>query len=163
MDRVPDDILQMRNEMAEEWYAGLPIKDLAPEYPSRFVKQYFVDNSGAPDRTKTTTVLEIEGVGRNSQYRQGKIEQVLNSVPGLHYTSSDSSMFVGWNVEAVNLGPSIQAEKIAAEEKAKSDERIALHEKFVKEMSTKRSPVGVYLIDCEELENGWDTGEAEDL
>ncbi|QDS74749.1 hypothetical protein FKW77_001230 [Venturia effusa] len=158
MDRVPEKIERMRKEMAEEWYAQLPVKDLAPEYPTRFVKQYFLNNSGTPDRTKTTAVLEIEGVGYKSSYRRGKIEQALNTVPGLHYTSSPYSMFVGWDAAAVGLGPKLQAVKLAAEEKAKSDERIARHENYVKKLSTERSPAGVYLIDCDSITEGWDKG-----
>lgn len=158
MDEVPEEIEQMRIEIEDEWYAGLPIKDIAPQYPSRFVKQYFLDELDAPDRIKTTTVLEIEGVGRNSSYRRGQIEQALNTVPGLHYTSSQSSMFVGWDAEAVKSGPRIQAKEIEAEEKAYSEERIALQE-YVQEKSTERSPVETYLIDCEEIYGGWDEGE----
>ncbi|KAE9961978.1 hypothetical protein BLS_001044 [Venturia inaequalis] len=159
MDRVPQDIEQMREEMRDEYFVKLPIQELAQEYPLRFVKQYFLNDLGGPDRTRTTTVLEIEGVDHRSDYTRRKVEQALNTVPGLHYTSSPSSMFIGWDPEAVNSGPRIQAEKIVAEEKAKSDARIALHEKYAKEMSAEGSPVGVYLIDCEEIQNGWERGE----
>lgn len=159
MDRVPQGIEQMREEMRDEYFVKLPIQELAQEYPLRFVKQYFLNDLGGPDRTRTTTVLEIEGVDHRSDYTRRKVEQALNTVPGLHYTSSPSSMFIGWDPEAVNSGPRIQAEKIVAEEKAKSDARIALHEKYAKEMSAEGSPVGVYLIDCEEIQNGWERGE----
>lgn len=141
--------------MTEEWWDKLPPNLLASQSPSRFVKRYFLNSSGAPDLTKTPEPMVLHGMYGKTEFRTA-----INSVPGLCFRESgyspDVTFFVGWSKSAVDKAIRGEAEAKEEAEEEQRRERQKEHEDYVrKSRSKKTSLVGQYIIECDYIDNEW--------
>lgn len=174
MDKVPDHIENLRQQMAAEWYNQLPLKEMAESYPDATIVRYFLDISGKPDRTKTTDVLAVP----ISDYRKGKVIEAAKKVGGLHFTFVPNTLYIGWDRAAVAREVAGHWDKVERERKkeererkqemdARDKERKSMHSDYLREAQKAKgkklwSPVGEYIVDCETIESGW-SNDVEDL
>ncbi|KAI0478602.1 AT hook motif family protein [Xylariaceae sp. FL0804] len=145
-DKVPDHIQQLRYDMHMEWLAGLTLDEIAQE-PQFAMERFFLDASGNPDKTKTTTVVGLP-------------------LPRRRIGVETKTIFLGWDQAAVQKAANGHAAKEADQRKAKrrerEDDREAMHaeyrasiQKRGKGVKQRNSPVGSYIVDCPEIEQNW--------
>jgi hypothetical protein len=165
-DKVPDHILALREEMHAEWLDTLTPDQLSSD-PEFTMEKYFL-TAGRPDKAKTPTPVGIP-FDRYSSYRTGKMREAAQKVEGLHCATGTGpktqTIFMGWDEKAVRQAALCHANKEAAEdrasEKQREEKRDKLHQKYLKSLEGKGrqmicSPVGHYIVDWEEIEQGWD-------
>jgi hypothetical protein len=167
-DKVPDHIAKLREQMHAEWLNRCTPEQLS-SYPDWVLEKYFL-SSGQPEPTKTTTVVGIP-FGPYSSYRSGQMREAASEVAGLHqktgFGPKTQTIFMGWDSVAVGRAAKGHAAKEAKEFQAKEDEReaerVEMHTSYLNTLKRKKgpkgtktySPVGSYIINCKELEEGW--------
>ena len=85
-DQVPDHIINLQNQMHEEWLSASTLGVISAQ-PDWVMQKYFL-SAGQPDRTKTTTVVGIP-FDRFSG-RSGKMIEAASKVTGLHHMKAFS-------------------------------------------------------------------------
>lgn len=164
-DKVPDHITALQRQMHTEWLETQTPQQLATN-PSWVMEKYFL-RSGQPDRTKTATVVGIP-FEPSSEYRSGCMVEAASKVPGLHcatgYGPKTQVVFMGWKSAAVkkaaNEHPAKEKKEVQALKQEHEDGRAAKHSAYLEALKEKRgpkkySPVGSYMIDCEEITDNW--------
>lgn len=165
-DKVPAHIEALRAEMHAEWLEQQSEEDLSGS-PSLIMEKYFVDSSGKPDPAKTTKVIGIP-YPWSSDYRTGQLRETADRISGLHHATgrgSTQTIYLGWDRDAVEQAAKNHAGREAKESQAKADsreaERTARHDKYLADAKKPKfgprgpSPIGRYMIDCEEIEGNW--------
>ena len=153
--------------MRTEWLEKLSGEELWGD-PGWIMEKYFVDGSGNPDSTKTTEVVGIP-YPRYSNYRTGQLLKAASRVRGLHEATgfgSTQTIYLGWNEHTVKKAAKNHATKEARADRAKADareeERASKHELYLTNAQKPKfgpsatSPIGQYIVDCEEIERNWD-------
>ncbi|KAI0097351.1 hypothetical protein GGR51DRAFT_566558 [Nemania sp. FL0031] len=171
-DQVPPHLAKLRDEMHAEWLIQLTPEEIS-HHPEWAMEKYFL-TSGKPDGAKTTTVVGFP-FDKHSSYSSGKLRKAADNISGLHhatgYGPQTQMIFVGWDSTAVNraakrhAGDEAKAMKAADEER--EAERSESHSNYLKTLKRKKgpktySPVGTYIVDCEEIEREW-PDQADDL
>ncbi|KAK7222553.1 hypothetical protein V2G26_010556 [Clonostachys chloroleuca] len=164
-DQVPNHILTLREEMHAEWLDTLTPDQLS-SYPEFAMEKYFL-TAGRPDKAKTTTAVRIP-FNRFSSSGPATMRDVAQKVEGLHCATGNgpktTTVFMGWDKEAVRQAALSHADKEAAEiraaEKQREEERDKLHQEYLEILKGKGrhmtcSPAGRYIVDCEAIERGW--------
>jgi hypothetical protein len=149
--------------MHAEWLEKLSDEELSG-HPEWIMEKYFVDGSGSPDPTKTTGVVGIP-YPRFSNYRAGQLREAAGRVSGLHQATgwgSTQTIYLGWHQASVDKAAKDHGAKEARANKAKADardaERASKHELYLsnaRKRPSPTSPVGQYMVDCEEIEGNW--------
>ncbi|PGG96408.1 hypothetical protein AJ79_09603 [Helicocarpus griseus UAMH5409] len=165
-DKLPDHIEKLCLQMSAEWYDQLSLKDMAELYPDKLVERHFLDEMGEPDRNKATEILAVP-LPAYSTYRAGRVRQAIDNVQGLcHETggfANELTLFVGWSPDAVSKLARGQAELVEKErqrrQQEREQERDSLHQEYLRDAvrtkGSKKSPVGSYIIDCDEIDHQW--------
>ncbi|KAK3324154.1 hypothetical protein B0T19DRAFT_402406 [Cercophora scortea] len=175
-DTVPNHIQRLRSEMHAEWLAHCSPKDLA-RHPRWIMEKYFLDQSGKPDPTKTTTVVSVPFGRFSSHYNTSRLEAAADRVPGLHQAAErgclSETIYLGWDRRAVNQAADNHRAKEAQEYQRQRDEReaerAAQHADFLASETNQAhgareySIIGHYIIDCEDIESGWPEQAEEDM
>ncbi|KAI8946969.1 hypothetical protein F4801DRAFT_562372 [Xylaria longipes] len=164
-DEVLPHITKLRVEMHEEWLAQVTPEELS-SHPNWTMEKYFL-TSGEPDCAKTTTVIGIP-LDAHSRYRSSQICEAASKIAGLHQKTGHGpktqTIFLGWDLTAVSqaagghAAKEREAAKAAEEEREK--ERAESHADYLKTLNREKgrqthSPIGTYIVDCEEIERGW--------
>ncbi|CAH0027133.1 unnamed protein product [Clonostachys rhizophaga] len=156
-DKVPDHILFLRAEMHAEWLDSLTPDQLS-SYPEFAMEKYFL-TAERPDKAKTTTPVGIP-FDRYSSSRTKNMREAAQKVEGLHCAKGmgpkTQTIFMGWDEEAVRQAALSHAGKEAAETQVAEKQREEKRDKLHQECQMTYSPVGHYIVDCEEIEQGWD-------
>jgi hypothetical protein len=164
-DKVPDHISELREQMHMEW-----LNTLTPERLSNdrewVMERYFL-TSGRPDHTKTITVVGIP-LPPGSSYRADQMREAASEVTGLHHATGrgpkTQTIFMGWDPVAVDNAAKSHAteekKELQAAETEREDERTEMHTNYLNTLTRKKgsrtySPVGSYIIDCDEIGGGW--------
>lgn len=174
-DKVPDHIIELREQMHVEWLNKLTPEQLS-HYPRWVMERYFL-SSGQPDRTKTTTVVGIP-LHQYSSYHASQMREAASEVAGLHQETGlgpkTQTIFMGWDLVAVSKAAKGHAAKEAKElhaaEDERENERAEMHTDYLNTLKRKKgpkglktySPVGSYIINCKEIEEQW-PDQADDL
>ncbi|KAI1184487.1 hypothetical protein F5B17DRAFT_80615 [Nemania serpens] len=164
-DEIPPHIVKLRAEMHAEWLAQLTPKELSGR-PGWIMERYFL-TSGEPDRSKTTTVVAIP-FGAYSTYGAAAVREAARKITGLHEAMGcgpmTSPVFLGWDSAAVSRAAEEHAareeEAIRAKEEEKQRRHAELHADYVEALKQKDrphtySPVGKYIVNCDEIETQW--------
>ncbi|KAI1263243.1 hypothetical protein F5Y18DRAFT_429333 [Xylariaceae sp. FL1019] len=148
--------------MHQEWLAQLTPKEM-DIHPDFVMERYFLSD-GQPDATKTSSVVGIP-FDPNSTYHAGHMRDAASVVTGLHQATghgcTTETVFLGWDRKAVANAAKDHVDKEKKEMKAANEEleneRAEEHADYVKTLSRRKeySPVGSYIIDCEEIETQW--------
>ncbi|KAK7756583.1 hypothetical protein SLS62_001420 [Diatrype stigma] len=168
MDKVPDHIETLRLQMSAEWHDQLTLEEMASSYPEHIFKKSFLDAEGRPDRTKTTKVLAVTIPG-NSSFQKRKVLEAARKVRGLHYsegfttTGSSDTLYFGWTrlavVDESNVHEQTMKRKNTQQADVRSQKRKSMHSDYLRGAQAKGnkacSPVGKYIVDCPEIENGF--------
>ncbi|KAL4784615.1 hypothetical protein BJX76DRAFT_367481 [Aspergillus varians] len=168
MDFVRSQLQHYTEQMHREWVDTLTPEYLAG-YPDWAMDAYFLQaGDRQPDRTRTTTVVELP-FPLSSQYRVGQMQEAAGKVVGLYHEMGrgpkTQTIFMGWNEAAVKAAARGHAakekKKLQAEEREREDERAEMHKEYLQASKKKRgrnakpSPVGSYIVDCEDIESNW--------
>jgi hypothetical protein len=159
--------------MHVEWLAQLTPEELSG-HPEWIMERYFL-TSGHPDGVKTSTVIGIP-LARDSSHRAGLVREAASKVAGLHqqtgHEPKTQTIFLGWDSSIVSQaakGHSTRETKAAkAVDEEREMERAQEHTDYLKILQQKKkgaqtySPVGTYIIDCDEIEGQW-LDQADDL
>ncbi|KAL2862635.1 uncharacterized protein BJX67DRAFT_292923 [Aspergillus lucknowensis] len=182
-DAVPAHILQLEEEMHREWLDTQDIEDLLFK-PDLVMDKYFFRGVGkdrVPDRSRTRGAVGIP-LPLGSEYRYGLMRDAAAKVPGLYQETArgpkTQTIYMGWDEEAVNMAvkrhSAMENKEIAAQkkerraqERKRNSERAKLHKNYLQTLKKttrqgKPSPVGSYIVDCEEIEKQW-PDQADDL
>ncbi|KAH8590158.1 hypothetical protein B0O99DRAFT_521816 [Bisporella sp. PMI_857] len=164
-DKVPDHISELREQMHTEWLNKRTPEQLS-SHPDWVMEKYFL-SSGRPDHTKTTTVVGIP-LPQQSSYRASQMKEAASKVTGLHQATGfgpkTQTIFMGWNSVAVGKAAkshaSQEAKELQAAGKEREDERAETHTDYLNTLKRKKgpktySPVGSYIVDCEQIEQEW--------
>lgn len=154
-DKVPDDIAELLEELLEEWLEQLTPEELS-RHPDGVMKRYFLSN-GTPCRTKTTTVVGIP-VALDCSRQASQIYEAANKVPGLLYETSSGpkiqTIFMGWNQADVD-----KAKRLGEANQPWAAGRVKSHTDYLdtleEDHTHQRSPLGRYLIYCDDIEENW--------
>jgi len=176
--KSPTAFLNLREQMHIEWLNNLTPDELSRN-PEWVIERYFM-SSGQIDHTKTTTVVGIP-FSPDDLYQRNlrkQMHEAVNKVTGLHHVTGrgpkTSTIFMGWDpvavYDAVNSHAAKETKGVQAAEKKREDERAKLHTDCLNTLKRKKgpmrlrrySPIGSYIIDCEEMEKGF-PGDAGDL
>ncbi|ETS87113.1 hypothetical protein PFICI_00941 [Pestalotiopsis fici W106-1] len=162
-DRVPDHITQLQERMHAEWLDKLTAEELS-SYPDWIMERFFLSR-GQADPTKTTTVVGIP-VAPSSTYRAGQIREAADKIPGLHQVTGSGpktqTIFLGWDRAAVAKAASghaaTEAKKVREADEEWEVERAEMHTDYLNSLKKKKkgsdphSPIGSYMVDCQEIE-----------
>lgn len=161
-DKVPKHITALQKQMHVEWLDKLTPEELS-DHPNWVMEKFFLSN-GEPDPTKASTVVGIP-LPRFSSYRAGELREAASKVPGLHQATGSGpktqTIFLGWDKRAVSKAASvhaaIEARKLQDAKEERDTERSEMHLDYLRSLkkNQKPSPVGSYIIDCEEIEQQW--------
>ncbi|KAK2756546.1 hypothetical protein FQN54_005439 [Arachnomyces sp. PD_36] len=164
-DRVPDYILELEKQMHAEWISKLTPEQLCSD-PQWAMQKYFLSD-GEPDRTKTTTVVGIP-FDKYSSYSSERMVDAAGKIAGLHHVKvfgpETQVIFMGWDREAVEKRakeyPVEERKRVQDEEDERENEREEMHRDLLKSRRRRGnpkdvSPVGSYIVDCEEIESNW--------
>lgn len=167
-DTVPDQIAELREQMHAEWLNKLTPEKLS-DHPEWVMERYSL-SSGRPDRTKMTTVVGIP-LDRHSSYRASQMREAASRIAGLHQVTGlgpkTQTIFMGWDLVAVSTAAKGHSKKESKELQAAEDERendrAEMQTDYLHTLKRKKgsrrpktySPVGSYIVDCEEIEEGW--------
>ena len=166
-DKVPDHIEALRVEMYAEWLERQSEEQLS-DNPKWVMDKHFVDSSGKPYPTKTTKVIGIP-YPPLSNYRSSQLRDAAGRISGLHQATargcSTQTVYLSWDRDAVEQAAKHHAAREAQASQARADareaERAARHEKYLADAKKPESgprgpsPIGQYMVDCEEIEGGW--------
>ncbi|KAI1171158.1 hypothetical protein F4777DRAFT_566514 [Nemania sp. FL0916] len=168
-DQVPAHIAQQRDEMHAEWIQQLTLEETSKKmqgHPEWVMERCFL-TSGQPDRTKTTTVIGMPFDVDDSD-RYGAMREAVSRIPGLHQVTcnvpGEQTIFVGWDSAAVKQAAKRHKDEykkaIEAWYEEREQARSKLHDGYLKTIERKQgsegfSPVGDYVVDCEEIEARW--------
>ncbi|GFN20842.1 AT hook motif family protein [Aspergillus tubingensis] len=168
-DKVPVHILTLEEQLHQEWIAASDIEVLSSN-PEWVIKKFFI-RAGGPDlyQTRTSTVVEVS-FPRYSEYRPGRLREAADQVAGLHHDTGvgpeTQTIFLGWDKSAVREAAKEHANKerteIQAREQRRENERAKMHADYLATLGRMKGaaarnkwPVGSYIVDCHEIENGW--------
>ncbi|RAH52098.1 hypothetical protein BO85DRAFT_508115 [Aspergillus piperis CBS 112811] len=153
-DNVPVHILALEEQLHQEWIAASDIEVLSPN-PEWVIKKFFI-RAGEPDpyQTRTSTVVGIS-FPRYSEYRPGRLRE-----------AADQTIFLGWDKSTVREAAKEHANnemtEIQAREQKREKERAKMHADYLAALERmkgaagrNKSPVGSYIVDCEDIEGGW--------
>jgi hypothetical protein len=149
--------------MHTEWLQSISDEQISG-HPDWIMDKYFVDGSGKPDPTKTTEVVGIP-YSRSSDRRISQLREALGRVSGLHQATgsgvSTQTIYLGWDQRAVKKAAKDHGSKEArarqAKGNAREERRTLKHERYLANSRTMiPSPVGQYIVDCEEIEQGYE-------
>ncbi|KAH9893020.1 hypothetical protein F4778DRAFT_795041 [Xylariomycetidae sp. FL2044] len=167
-DMVPDHIERLRSEMHMEWLNAQAPEDIVC-CPRFIIEKYFLDASGNPDKTKTTSPVPIT-LPRYSHDRLSGLLEAAGEVDGLHYrielSHDTQTIFLGMDLSAVEQAARDHVEKEAREREAKKrkreEDRASMHTKYIASIRRPQggikplvSPLGSYIVDCEAIEEKW--------
>ncbi|KAI1819936.1 hypothetical protein F4861DRAFT_525126 [Xylaria intraflava] len=171
-DQVPPHIVKLRDEMHVEWLARLTPEEISSS-PEWAMEKYFL-TSGQPDRAKTTTAIGFP-LHTSSSYSSGQLREAADKISGLHHATGHGPrtqmIFIGWDSAAVKRAAKRHEDDEEKAQKAADEEREAerseSHNDYLKTLKRKKgrktySPVGTYIVDCEEIEGQW-PDQADDL
>ncbi|KAF3012312.1 hypothetical protein E8E14_001206 [Neopestalotiopsis sp. 37M] len=168
-DKVPEHIITLQKQMHAEWLDKLTPEELSG-HPNWVMEKFFLSN-GEPDPTKASTVVGIP-LPQFSSYRAGELREAASKVPGLHQATGSGpntqTIFLGWDQRAVTKAASghaaTEAKKVQDAKEERDTERSEMHSDYLRSLkkNQKASPVGSYIIDCEEIEKEW-PDQADDL
>lgn len=152
--------------MHTEWLEKLSEEELSG-HAEWIMEKYFFDGSGNPDSAKTTEVVAIP-YPLHSDYRTGQLREAAGRVSGLHHATgrgSTQTIYLGWDQDAVKNAAKNHGAKEAQASQAKADareeERASKHKRYLADAEKHKrgpsgsSPVGQYIIDCDEIESNW--------
>lgn len=164
-DKVPDHISKLREQMHTEWLSKRTPEQLSGE-PNWVIERYFL-SSGRIDHQKTTAVVGIP-LPPHSSYRASQLHEAAAKITGLHHAAGvgpkTKTIFMGWDPVAVDSAAESHASKETIEVQAagiqREDERSEMHTNYLDTLKRKKgpwtySPIGSYIIDCEQIEKGW--------
>ncbi|KAK4203968.1 hypothetical protein QBC40DRAFT_262003 [Triangularia verruculosa] len=159
-DKVPDHIEELRSQMHTEWLESLSEKELSG-HPEWIMERYFLDTSGSPDPSKTTEVVGFP-YHSTSSYSSGQLREAASRVTGLHHATgwgSTQTIYLGWDRDAVEKAAQEHAIKDRQAQQASADSREEVralkHESYLARAPKRTSPVGQYIIGCEDIESDW--------
>jgi len=152
--------------MHTEWLEKLYEEELSGHL-EWIMEKYFVNGSGKPDSTKTTEVVGIP-YPHSSNYCTGQLRETAGRVSGLYHAIGwglIQTIYLGWDQDAVkNAAKDHGAKEVQANQAkvdARVEERASKHKRYLanaekhKRGPSAPSPVGQYIIDCEEIESNW--------
>ncbi|OJZ82668.1 hypothetical protein ASPFODRAFT_63855 [Aspergillus luchuensis CBS 106.47] len=168
-DYVPVHILALEEQLHQEWIAASDIEVLSSN-PEWVIKKFLI-RAGEPDpyQTRTSTVVGVS-FPRYSEYRPGRLREAADQVAGLHHDTGvgpeTQTIFLGWDKSAVREAAKEHANKerteIQAGEQKREKERAKMHADYLAALERmkgaaerNKSPVGSYIVDCEDIEDGW--------
>ncbi|KAI1161256.1 hypothetical protein F5B18DRAFT_456596 [Nemania serpens] len=164
-DEVHSRMSKLRAEMHAEWLAQLTPGELSG-HPEWIMERYFL-TSGQLDRSKTGTVIAIPFRAYCS-HGAAEVREAAGKITGLHEATGRGSMtspvFLGWDSAAVSRAAeehgAKEAEAARAKEEEKQRKHAELHADYLETLKQKEgprtySPVGKYIINCEEIETQW--------
>ncbi|KAI9710178.1 MAG: hypothetical protein M1828_002211 [Chrysothrix sp. TS-e1954] len=147
------------------------LSDKAEGDLERFMREYFLDDAGNPDRNKTPNPLQLPGVSRAKVHARAERVDGLETVSG--GTGDHRTLCIGWNRNAVwnearNIGKEVEAQRQRAVDEAWAN-IMSKHESFKigerSKVGTTRWQVancrGQYIIECPDLEEGWECDRAD--
>ncbi|KAI0809590.1 hypothetical protein GGR55DRAFT_695956 [Xylaria sp. FL0064] len=145
--------------MHAEWLTQLTPEETS-RYPEWAMKRYFLA-SGLPDRAKTTTVVGFP-FEQHSSYTSGQTRTAADDISGLHHETGH-----GPQTQTVFRHAGNEAAALKAANEGREAERTKLYNDYLKTLKRKKdpkifSPVGTYLVNCEEIEGQWPE-QADDL
>ncbi|KAI9371398.1 hypothetical protein BJX61DRAFT_548286 [Aspergillus egyptiacus] len=176
-DAVPAHILALQEDMHREWLNRQSLEYLATD-PEWVMDKYFMRGVGGarePDRERTKTVVGIP-YPLSSENRAGNMREAAGKVAGLYYETARGAMtqtiYMGWDEDAVKGAVKGHAAKekkeaererkeLLAQEKKREADRAKLHREYLQAQKKaggrkgKVSPVGSYMVDCEEIKDDW--------
>lgn len=169
-DQVPQSILDLEEEMYQEWLQTCNPRRLQSR-PEWVLDRYFLQ-AGQPQPTKTTTVVEILFSNRPS----GALIEAAGKVAGLFSRRilgfATETLFLGWDSAAVEKAATEHAAQKRKEIQERDEDRRVeeeihrglrrqLHLDYVDQKSKgqanapEQTPVGSYNVDCRSIEEGW--------
>lgn len=150
--------------MQAEWLARVPADFIASEPRLLLLKYGFIDDDGKPVRGQKDAI----GIPfpQFSSYRASQFREAVDRVPGLHhstYAGHTQMIYVGWSKQAVQAAGRGRAEQEAAEMDAATEkrqkERDTRHQRYLDEFVDADDDVvdisGLYMVDCEDIEDEW--------
>ncbi|GKZ26052.1 hypothetical protein AbraIFM66951_005078 [Aspergillus brasiliensis] len=169
-DAVPAHILALEKQLHLEWLDTCDVEALSSN-PDWVIEKYFIRaGEQDSDHTRTNTVVRVP-FPRSSEYRSGRLREAADQVAGLHHETGvgpeTQTIFLGWDAAAVRKAAKAHANKetsdIQAREQEREDERAQMHADYLGALKRMkgaaarkaRSPVGSYIVDCEEIEYQW--------
>ncbi|PYH76638.1 hypothetical protein BO82DRAFT_358962 [Aspergillus uvarum CBS 121591] len=160
-DTVPPHRLALEAQLHREWLATCTPEQLSGQ-PDWVIQKYFGNDPQRPDRSITKTVVGIP-FEPTSEYRVSQMREAAEKVVGLHHETARGPqtkvIFMGWNKAAVGKAAKGHAAKekkeIEAAERKRETERAKLHAGYRCQTRKAPSPVGSYIIDCEEIKDQW--------
>ena len=127
-----------------------------------FLKKYFLDKDGKPDKSKTPTPMPLPGFANRSQ-----MHVATQRIPGLATGSggqgSDYTVVVGWDQSAVwRVAAQFDGQsalKLQQVEEAEWNKLMQRHELFVSQARSRHGPAmfsalvigGIYIIQCDKM------------
>ena len=144
-------------------FAALSSPTAEAEYSmGMFLKKYFLDEGGKPDKSKTPVPIPLPGHSNRSQ-----VHAAAERVPGLHTASGghgdDRTVAVGWDRDAVWSAAGQAADKSAVKlqqvEEAEWNKLMQRHQSFVSQARSRHQAAefsihqihGIYVIKCDEM------------
>ncbi|KAJ6028859.1 hypothetical protein N7540_004435 [Penicillium herquei] len=168
-DTVPPHILKLEEELYREWLNTQTLESLDTN-PDWVLDKYFGSDRQNPDRRITTTILKVP-FPLHSGYRVSLMTEAVKKVNGLIHELArgirTQAFYMGWDKTAVEEAAKSHLsderkeadaaeKKRKAEEKKRKMERTRLHTSYLlKDGKTQASPVGSYIVDCDEIEDQW--------
>ncbi|ETS84748.1 hypothetical protein PFICI_02773 [Pestalotiopsis fici W106-1] len=164
-DSVPQHISDLREQMYQEFIVKPSTRELG-YHPEWIAPRYFL-TSGQPDRSKTTTVVDIPC--DRSDFQMKRVCEAAAKVEGLHFAKGsldkNKHVFLGWDEAAVKKAAEdfvVEADAAAkAADEQKHQQRIKSQGKYLctldepERVAQGFSPVGKYEIECEEITDQW--------
>ena len=155
-----------KHDDRNEAYQSQPTASAKADYDIElFMKQYFLDTKGRPDRKKMTEPMALPGVDRAAVCAHAK------RVSGLHIAiggrGEGCTLVLGWNNVAV-LSKSIDIgnehkRRLKAQRNNAWEQSMAKHKELVSDLAISQDRQewdpfqcrGSFAIQCEALEDGW--------
>ncbi|KAL8784314.1 MAG: hypothetical protein Q9195_009093 [Heterodermia aff. obscurata] len=144
-------------------FAALNSPTAETEYSmDMFLKKYFLDEAGKPDKSKTPEPISLPGFIQRSQMHAAA-ERVLGLETYSGGQGNDRTVVVGWDRSAVwrvaGQVDNQSALKLQQAEEAEWDKLMQRHESFVSQARSRyqaaefsiREIGGIYVIECEKL------------
>ncbi|RAH69402.1 uncharacterized protein BO66DRAFT_420893 [Aspergillus aculeatinus CBS 121060] len=153
--------LALEAQLHREWLATRTPEQLSGQ-PDWVIQKYFGDDPQRPDRSITKTVVGIP-FPCTSEYRVSQMREAAEKVVGLHHETARGPqtkvIYMGWNKAAVGKAAKGHAAKekkeIEAAERKRETDRAKLHADYRRKSREAPSPVGSYIVDCEEIKDQW--------
>ncbi|OJJ70404.1 hypothetical protein ASPBRDRAFT_31298 [Aspergillus brasiliensis CBS 101740] len=169
-DAVPAHILALEEQLHQKWLSKCDMEALS-YHPDWVMQKYFVPaHEQNSSHKRTTTVIGVF-LPRFVEDRSGPMREAAYKVEGLHHQtvmgSEKRAIFLGWDgaavMRAANQYANVEVRNDIPWEQMREIERAEMHAEYLDklkrmkgaEAQKAKSPVGSYIVDCEEIENQW--------